>query len=106
MSIEITDEMVDQVAKIVADCMGNGMREKYIDVARDILTAVAPLMQAKVADGVVPVHIVCDWEAADPFLRFIEAETPEGKPVRLAWHDRSDTLKEFHLYAAAPEVQS
>ena len=43
------------------------------------------------------VHIVCDWNTADPFPLFIDAETPEGVSIALPWFDRSDGLKELRL---------
>jgi hypothetical protein len=93
MSIEITEEMVDQVAKIVADCVGNGMREKYIDVARDILTAVAPLMQAKVAELSAE-----EWAV----LRRLKAALPDVGVN--GWSFGVRALEK--ILAAAPEVQS
>lgn len=46
---------------------------------------------------VKPVCIVCDWNDADPFPRFIEAEV-DGKSVSIPWHHRADGLMELHLY--------
>jgi hypothetical protein len=95
MSIEITDEMVDQVAKLIADRVGNGVREKYIDVARDILTAVAPLMQAKVPDDkgveIARLNAIINTPQADDFLRAVSIE---AEHQRQRWGTAHDGGKE------------
>lgn len=61
-----------------------------------------PAERGEAVEKAEMVRIVCDWANADPFPRFIEAETPDGKSISLPWHSRSDGLKEFHLYTAQP----
>jgi hypothetical protein len=59
----VSDEVRDSVAKIIADRIGNGMREKYYPQADAIIEAVAPLLRAPAVEvtAETPEAAVAKW---------------------------------------------
>jgi hypothetical protein len=88
MSIEITEEMVDLACRMYE---GNSKEYAVPEYMRAALTAVAPLMQAKVAEGkdaeIARLNAIINTPQADDFLRAVSIEAEHQRQRWGTYHD-------------------